>query len=139
MLSDVRGWRVSEWSRRSIFIFLLKKKFILILLARNLPFDSDVRQWSHCHCIVFGLNRKMSGQFECDMTLLLLLLFGFCLISFIHNARCGCCSIVCLRLQVMQIKQVESKMSKKHFFKKKHFGIFLYDYTHKNVKSRKSR
>ena len=53
-----RGWRVSECSGRPIFIFFIKENWICamnrhdepkinILLTRNLPFDSDVRQWSH--------------------------------------------------------------------------------------------
>ena len=55
MLSDVGGAGVSECSGRPIFIFFIKKNILFllymtkhhannILLARNLPFDSDVRQ-----------------------------------------------------------------------------------------------
>ena len=53
VLPDVGGWGVSEFSGRSIFIFFIKENWICamtrhhannILLARNLPFDSDVRQ-----------------------------------------------------------------------------------------------
>ena len=48
-----------------------------------------------------------------------LFLFGFV------NARCGCCSAVCLRFQVIQIKQVDCKMNtKKTFFKKTFRDIF---------------
>ena len=51
-----RGWGVSDSSRCPIFIFFIKENWICalirhhvnnILLARNLPFDSDVRQWRH--------------------------------------------------------------------------------------------
>ena len=40
------------------------------------------------------------------------------------HARCGCCSIVCLRLQVVQIKQVDCNMSAKNVnnFEWKTFG-----------------
>ena len=63
-----------------------------ILLTRNLPFDSDVRQWSYLlmiqlHC----LNNRTRDQFECDVTWFLFL-FLFC-------------SIVCLRFQFEQYKQ----------------------------------
>ena len=53
MLSDVGGWEVSQCSGCPIFIFFIKENWICtmtrhhannILLARNLPFDSDVRQ-----------------------------------------------------------------------------------------------
>ena len=57
MLSDVRGWGLaSVLNVQSFFLFLLKKNWICImtrhnpkpsinlLLTRNLPIDSDVRQ-----------------------------------------------------------------------------------------------
>ena len=67
----------------------------------------------------------MRGHFEYDVAL-----FQF---DFVHShARCGCCSIVFLRFQVIQIKQVDCKMSTK-----KHFAIFLDNCTFKNVKPRK--
>ena len=60
------------------------------------------------------------GHFEYDV-ILVCLFFCFALFwfDFVHShARCGCCSIVCLRFQVMQINQVDSKIStKKTFFK----------------------
>ena len=51
-----------------------------ILLARNLPFDSDVRRWSHplmtsLHCLWAKSSHKTRSQFECDMALFL---FWFC-------------------------------------------------------------
>ena len=66
-----RGWRVSECSGRPIFVFFIKENWICamtrhhaepninILLTRNLPFDSDIRQWSHAimiPSIACGLN-----------------------------------------------------------------------------------
>ena len=80
-----------------------------ILLARSLPFDYDIRWWSHplmipLHCIVRGpakSNNRTSGQFEFDVTLF----FCLFLFDFVHShAQCDCrCSIVCLRFQVIQI------------------------------------
>ena len=61
------------------------------------------------------------------LLLLLLLLFLF---HFIHShAWCGWCSIVCLRVQVMQIKQV--------VFLKKHFLTFLHNWTQKYKATKK--
>ena len=44
-----------------------------ILLISNLPFDSDVGQWSHplmipLHCLWDKLSNRTRGQFECDVT-----------------------------------------------------------------------
>ena len=87
---------------------------INILVTRNLPFDSDVRQRSHTlmiplHYLWAKLNNRTRGQFECDVTW-----FCFCFDFVRSHARCGCCSIVCLRFQVVQIKQVDCKMSTKN-------------------------
>ena len=59
------------------------------------------------HCLWAKLNNNRTrGQFECD-----LIWFCFCF-DFVHShARCGCCSIVCLRFQVVQVKQFNCKMS----------------------------
>ena len=55
VLSEVVGWEASECSGGPILIFFIKENWICamtrhhadnISLARNLPFDSDVRQWS---------------------------------------------------------------------------------------------
>ena len=86
---------------------------INILLTRNLPFDSDVRQRSHPLMIPLDRlwaksNNRTSGQFECDVTL-----FCFCFDSVRSHARCSCCFIVCLRFQVVEIKLVDWKMSTK--------------------------
>ena len=50
--------------------------------------------------------------------------FCFCLVSFIHIHSCGCCCRVCLRFQVLQIKQVDCKVSTKKTFLRKHLVIF---------------
>ena len=68
-------------------------------------------------------NSRSCDQFECDVTFLLLLLFDF-----VHSdVRCGCCSIICLRFEVMKKKQFDCKMSTKKtlFFKKKTFRDIL--------------
>ena len=97
-----------------------------ILLARNFHFDPDVRQWNHplmisLHYLWTKSNNSTRGQFQYDVTL-----FFLFLIDFVHSqARCGCCFIACLRFQVMQIKQVDCKMStKEYFFKKTFCDIF---------------
>ena len=49
----------------------------------------------------------MRGQFECDVAC-----FCFFCFDFVRShVRCGCCSIVCLRFQVVQIKQADCKLS----------------------------
>ena len=68
-----------------------------ILLTRNLPFDSGVRQWSHplmmpLRCLCAKSSNRTRGQFEHDVTW-----FCFCF-DFVHSlAWCCCCSIVCWR------------------------------------------
>ena len=66
-----------------------------ILLTRNLPIDSGIRQWSHplmipLHCLWAKSNNRTRGEFEWDVT-------WFCFyFEFVRShARCGCCSIVC--------------------------------------------
>ena len=87
---------------------------INIILARNLSFDSDVRQGSRplmipLRCLWAKSNNRTRDQFECDMTW-----FCFCFDFVRSHARCGCCSTVCLHFQVEQIKQVDCKMSTKN-------------------------
>ena len=96
-----RGWGVSKYSGRPIFIFLIKKNWICamtrnqagpninILLTRNLPFDSDVRQWSHL--LTIPLHCLTRGQFEFDM-----LGFAFVLIAFVLR----CCSIISKKVSI---------------------------------------
>ena len=56
---------------------------INILLTRNFPTDSGVRQWSHplmipLHCLWAKSNNRTRGHFECDVT------WFFVLMSFVH-------------------------------------------------------
>ena len=84
MLLDIGGWEVSKRSGRPTFFFI-KENWICtitrhhannILLARNLPFDSDVIRCSYplmipLHCLRAKSNKRASGQFEYDVTLFL--------------------------------------------------------------------
>ena len=105
MLSDVWGIGVSEFSGRPIFIIVfIKENWICamtrhhaepninILLTRNLHYywqeifiltltsDSEaILQW--CHCIAFGLNRKIEWVVNFNATWLG---FVLVLISFVH-------------------------------------------------------
>ena len=84
------------------------------LLTKNLLFDSDVRHYNHplvilLHCLWAKSNSRTRGQFECD-----LIWFCFCFDFVRSHRRCDCCSIVCLRFQVVQIKQVDCKISTKN-------------------------
>ena len=127
MLSHAgQGGLASVLDVQSLFI-LLKKigtalcpeiMLIIYFWQKNLSFDSDVRQWSHplmipLHCLWDKLNNRTCGHFEYDVALF----FYYYYYYFVHSlARCSC-SIVCLLFQVMQIKQVDCKMStKKNFF-----------------------
>ena len=56
-------------------------------------------------------NNRTRGQMECGVTWFC---FYFCFDFVRLHVRCGSCSIVCLRFQVMQIKQVDCKMSTKN-------------------------
>ena len=86
----------SERSGRPIFISFIKENWICamprrhaesnmnMLLTRNLPFNSDIRQWSHpliipLHYLWAKSNNRMRGQFECDVTR-----FYFVLILFVR-------------------------------------------------------
>ena len=76
-----------------------------ILLTRNLPIDSGVRQWRHAlmiplHCLWAKSNNRTRGKIERNVT-------WFCFYSeFIRShARCGCCSIVCYREWVGGVRE----------------------------------
>ena len=130
MLSDVGGWEISEYSRSPIFIFYLfffvkvnwicamtrhhAEPNINILLTKNLCFDYGVRQWSHpsmipLPCLWAKSNNRTHGQFECDMNW-----FCFCFDFVCSHARCSCCSINCLRFQVVKGKKTDWKMNTKN-------------------------
>ena len=85
-----------------------------ILLTRNISFDSDVIQWSHpltrpLYCLWANWNNKRLVNLK--MTWLGLFFFFDFVCS---QARYGCCSILCLRFQVVQIKKVDCKMGTKN-------------------------
>ena len=53
------------------------------------------------HCLTGTSNYRMGGQFQFDVTLICL-----CFDFIRAHARCDSCSIVFLRFQVLQIKQI---------------------------------
>ena len=107
--TDVSGRRgCGLASGRQILIFFIKGNWICavtrhhaepninILLIRNLPFGSDIRQWGHplmipLHYFWADSNNTAHGQFECNVTW-----FSFCFDFVRSHARFACCSIVCL-------------------------------------------
>ena len=115
MLSDVWGWGFRECFRRPILIFLLKKIGFVpwpsimlnqtliyywqeIFFTFTLTLDSEAILYSY-HCIVCGINRTIERVVNFNVTWLS---FVFVLILFVHNTRCDCCSIACLRFQVVE-------------------------------------
>ena len=64
---------------------------------------------SPLHCLRAKSNTRTRGQIECDVVTW----FGFCFGFVRLYLRCGCCSIVCLRFEFVQIKQIDSKVSTK--------------------------
>ena len=56
-------------------------------------------------CLWAKSNNRTSRQFECDMAW-----FCFCFGFVRSHARRGCCSIVCLPFQSVQIKQIDCKI-----------------------------
>ena len=137
MLSDTGGGELTSILDVQSCFSIIKENWICtmtryhannILSARNLPFASDVRQRSHTLmipllCLWAKSNNRKRGHFEYDAALFIFLF----LFDFVHSshARWGCCSIVCLRFQAMQIKQVDCKMStKKSFIKRTFRDIF---------------
>ena len=124
MLLNVEGGGIASILDVQSFLFI-KENWIWaitrhhannLLLTKCLPFDSDIRKRIHplmipLHCLWATSNYRTRCQFEGDMTLFLL---WFCFNFFHSHARCGCCSIVCLRFQDVQLKQVDWKMSNKN-------------------------
>ena len=79
------------------------------------------------HCLCAKSNNRTRGQFECDVTW-----FVFCFDFVRSYAQCGCCSVVCLRFQVVQknIRSTEKWVLKMWIIiNKRHFLIFLVNYT----------
>ena len=130
MLSDVGGeggW-VSECSGRLIFISFIKENWIYAITKHNtepnintlLTKKSSFWLWRQTekpsspliiplHCLWAKSNNRTRGQFECDVTW-----FCFCFDFVRSEARCCCCSIVCLRFKVVQVKQIDWKMNTKN-------------------------
>ena len=79
---------------------------------------------------------RTRGHFEDDV----FYFFSYFYLILLIQMRCGCCSIVCLRLQVMQAKQVDCKIITKinFFFLGKHFVILLDNCKRENINPRKS-
>ena len=91
-----RGWVVSECAGCPNFIFFIRENCICamtrhhvepninILLTRNFPLDSYVRQWSHplmipSHCLWAKSNNRTRGQSEYGVTW-----FCFCFDYLVH-------------------------------------------------------
>ena len=124
----------SKYSGRLIF-FLIKENWIFpmtrhhiewninILLTRNLPIDSDIRQWSHSlmipsHYLWAKLNNRTRGQFECGMTW-----FCFCFDFVCSHAWCSCCSIVCWRGKVRLKLNVQGQLGWERFGRRRTVGV----------------
>ena len=99
-----RGLESSDCSGCPIFILWLiwictttrhhAESNINILLTRNFPIDSGVRQWNHplmipLHCLWAKSNNRTRGHFNVTW-----IDFAFVLISFVHMHDTDCCSIV---------------------------------------------
>ena len=83
----------------------------ICLLTLRSDSVSDVWRWSHPLMIRLWtkLNNRTRGHVECDVTFCCVFLFLF---DFVHShARCSCLCSFFFRFDVMQIKQVDYKMS----------------------------
>ena len=103
-----RGWRLASvldvfWDVLffSFLFFFIKGNWICsmtrhhvepninILVTRNLPFESNIGQWSHplmipLHCFWTKSNNRTGGQFECDVIrFILILLFHMHVVVFV--------------------------------------------------------
>ena len=122
MLSNVEGWGISKCSRLLILVFLSNwictttRHANKILLAKNLPFNSDsetILQWYHC--IVYGLNWTIERVFNLNM---------------IWRSFCYSCLISLVQLLFHSLFtfssyakiQVDCKMNTKKNFLQKTFG-----------------
>ena len=153
MVLDVGGGRgFSECTGRLILIFLSKKiGFALwpdIMLSQILIYywqeiflltltsDSEaIPSWYHC--IFCVRNRTIERVVNLNATWLG---FVFCFDFVPSHARCGCCSIVSLRFQVVQKNRLIAKWVLKMWIiiNERYFVIFLGNSTHSSIKSRKS-
>ena len=111
-----------------------------ILLAGNLPFDSDVRKWSHPLLIPLhfcGLNRAVERVVNLNMTRL----YFFAFVWF----RLFICTVLLLFHSLFTFSSytkknwLTAKWALKKTFLRKPLVIFLDNCTYKNVKPWKSR
>ena len=125
MLSDVEGWGVaSVLDVQSLFFY--KRKLDL----RHDPascwtryfyiIDKKSSFWLWRQTVKSSFNDTIAlfvGQIEQQNAWSVWMsrdLVLFCFDFVCSHARCGCCSIVCLRFQFVQAKQVDCKMSTKN-------------------------
>ena len=82
------------------------------------------------HGLWAELNNRARGQFGCNRTW-----FCFCFNFVSSNAQCSCSSIISLRFQVKQIKQVNCKISAKNvnYYRQKTFCHISWTTAHKRV------
>ena len=122
-ISD-KGWytnnvhfKVGCWVSECLSFVLKKIKFApwsSIMLSQTLMYYWQeiflltlTSQWSiPLHCLWAKSNNRTRDQFEYDVTW-----FCFCFDFVRSHVRCGFCSIVRLPFQVLQIKQVDCKLS----------------------------
>ena len=95
------------------------------------------RGWMSLHCL--WIYQTTEREVALNVTW-----FCFCFYFTCSHVRCGSCSIVCLRFQVVQIKQVNCKMSDKsvnNYESKTFRDIFwqLHTQEYKNTKKQKVR
>ena len=83
--------------------YSLYEEIMLVRLYGNHPLMIPL------HCLWAELNNRARGQVKYDVTW-----FCFCFDFVRFHARFGCCSIVYLHFHVVQIKQVDCKMSTKN-------------------------
>ena len=142
------GRLVSKCSGHPMFFLLKKIGYWLcvitrhhaesnnMLLTRNLPFYSDVRQWSHpLHCIVCGLNPTVERVVILNVTCM----WHFCFDFIRLHVQWSCYSVVYLRVQVVQINKVDCKLSTKKANNYKQNSWYFWTTTRKSIKPRKSR
>ena len=81
---------------------VLEVQYLFIFTKKKIGFAPKHGLWAK-------LNNRVRGQFGCNRTW-----FCFCFNFVSSNAQCGCSSIISLRFQVKQIKQVDYKISAKN-------------------------
>ena len=87
------------------------------------------------HSLRAKANNRMRGEFECNVTW-----FYFCFNLVCSYVRCGCCSMVYLRFQLLQIRQVDCKMITKNVsnYEQKNFHDIFGQLHAKSIKPQKT-